>query len=80
MTVVYHIDSKFKRDILADATIAEIGIDISINLSDSKTKAENIKGFSDTYYSKTSILFNEMGVDNRQESNSQNRRTGNQNG
>ena len=62
------IDSKFKRDILADATIAEIGIDISINLSDSKTKAENIKGFSDTYYSKTSILFNEMGVDYRQES------------
>ena len=62
------IDNKFKRNTLADAALAEIGIDISINLSDSKAKAESLKGFSDTNYSRTSILFNEMGVDYRQES------------
>ena len=62
------IDSTFNRNTIVDAAIAEIGIEISINLADSQTVAEKTEGFSDTYYSKTSILFNEMGVDYRQES------------
>ena len=62
------IDNKFKRNTLADAALAEIGINVSINLADSKAKAESLTNFPETYYSKTSILFNEMGVDYRQES------------
>lgn len=62
------IDDKFNRNKYADALLDDIGVDIAINLSDSKNKAEAFEGYFETYYSHMDIFFNEVGVDYMQPS------------
>ncbi|MCR4709118.1 MAG: CotH kinase family protein [Clostridiales bacterium] len=57
------VDPEHNRSTIADNLIKEAGVSVIMNLADSESELTSYEGFGDSYYSTTSYICLDMGVD-----------------